>query len=168
MCRGRARRTIGGMPATRPRRTLLIVALFVVLAGVIGGPVAGALDSSGGFVAPGADSEVAVERIQAATGRDPGAGIVLLVESPADAGDVEQRLAALPGVAAADSPRPGLVTAQLVASAEEEDVVRSYGLGANSFVRKPVAYDEFLEAIRTLAVYWLLVNEPPPGDAKAA
>ncbi|MET0819271.1 MAG: MMPL family transporter [Solirubrobacteraceae bacterium] len=112
------------MPATRPRRTLLIVALFVVLAGVIGGPVAGALDSSGGFVAPGADSEVAVERIQAATGRDPGAGIVLLVESPADAGDVEQRLAALPGVAAADSPRPGLVTAQLVASAEEEDVAQ--------------------------------------------
>ncbi|MET0770357.1 MAG: MMPL family transporter [Solirubrobacteraceae bacterium] len=112
------------MPATRPRRTLLIVALFVVLAGVIGGPVAGALDSSGGFVAPGADSEVASERIQAATGRDPGAGIVLLVESPADAGDVEQRLAALPGVAAADSPRPGLVTAQLVASAEEEDVAQ--------------------------------------------
>ena len=56
----------------------------------------------------------------------------------------------------------------LTSSAEEEDVVRSYGLGANSFVRKPVAYDEFLEAIRTLAVYWLLVNEPPPEDAKAA
>ena len=67
-----ARRTIVGMPASRPRRTLLLVALFVVLAGVIGGPLAGALDSSDGFVPPGADSEVAVERIQAATGRDPG------------------------------------------------------------------------------------------------
>jgi uncharacterized membrane protein YdfJ with MMPL/SSD domain len=125
MCRGRPRRTIVGMPASRPRRTLLLVALFVVLAGVIGGPVAGALDSSGGFVAPGADSEVAVERIQDATGRDPGSGLVLLVEAPADADAVAQQVAALPGIAEAGSPRPGLVTAQLYADADGDDVAES-------------------------------------------
>src|SRR5215211_6371550 len=68
--------------AAHPRRTLIAVLLFVVLAGVVGGPIAGALESSGGFVAPGADSEVAVERIEAATGTEPGAGIVLLVDDP--------------------------------------------------------------------------------------
>ena len=52
--------------AARPRRTLIAVLLFVVVAGVVGGPVAGALESSGGFVAPGADSEVAVDRLEAA------------------------------------------------------------------------------------------------------
>ena len=52
----------------------------------------------------------------------------------------------------------------LTSSAEEEDVVRAYGLGANSFVRKPVAYDEFLKAIRTLSLYWMMVNEPPPEN----
>ena len=49
--------------AARPRRTLLIVLLFVIVAGVLGGPVAGALKSEGGFVAPGADSEVATGRM---------------------------------------------------------------------------------------------------------
>src|SRR6266545_3746346 len=68
--------------AARPRRSLLIILLFVVVAGVLGGPVAGALKSSGGFVAPGADSEVAIDRIEAATGREADAGIVLLVAAP--------------------------------------------------------------------------------------
>lgn len=63
-----------------PRRTLAAAFLFVLLGAVFGGPVAGALDSSGGFVTTGADSVSAIEEIEAATGRSPAPGIVLLVE----------------------------------------------------------------------------------------
>ena len=50
----------------------------------------------------------------------------------------------------------------LTTSNEERDVVDSYRLGANSFVRKPVVFDEFVRAVNVLGVYWLLVNEPAP------
>src|SRR4051794_4434838 len=87
--------------AARPRRTLLTVLLFVVVAGVLGGPVAGALKSDGGFVAPGADSQVATDRIAAATGTEAGAGIVLLVRPPTPVrlAAAAQRLAHVPGIA---------------------------------------------------------------------
>jgi two-component system response regulator len=53
----------------------------------------------------------------------------------------------------------------LTSSDAEEDLLRSYRLGANSFVRKPVDFDQFMEAVRELSVYWLLINEPPPKGA---
>ena len=50
----------------------------------------------------------------------------------------------------------------LTSSKEEEDVATSYSLGANSYVRKPVDFIQFTEAIRTLGLFWLLLNESPP------
>lgn len=49
----------------------------------------------------------------------------------------------------------------LTSSKEEQDVVSGYRLRCNSYVRKPVNFDEFLEAARQLGLYWLLLNEPP-------
>jgi two-component system response regulator len=50
----------------------------------------------------------------------------------------------------------------LTSSDEDEDLVQSYGLGANSFIRKPVEFDRFLEAIRQVSLYWLALNQAPP------
>jgi len=51
----------------------------------------------------------------------------------------------------------------LTSSNEEEDMFSGYDLGANSYVRKPVDFDQFKEAIRQLSMYWLILNEAPPA-----
>ncbi len=49
----------------------------------------------------------------------------------------------------------------LTSSKEEQDIIESYRSGCNSYVRKPVDFDQFLDAARQLGLYWLLLNEPP-------
>ena len=51
----------------------------------------------------------------------------------------------------------------MTSSNEDRDLIESYRLGANSYVRKPVDFTEFAEAVRQLGLYWLLLNEAPPG-----
>lgn len=54
----------------------------------------------------------------------------------------------------------------LTSSREETDLIRSYKLGVNAYVVKPVGFREFIEAIQDLGVFWAVLNEPPPGSLK--
>jgi len=54
----------------------------------------------------------------------------------------------------------------LTSSKEEQDLVNSYSLGCNSYILKPVDFDQFRSTVRQLGLYWLVVNEPPPVVGK--
>jgi len=56
----------------------------------------------------------------------------------------------------------------LTSSHEEKDMIRSYQLGVNAYVVKPVDFHEFVNAIKELGVFWAVINEPPPGSVKKA
>lgn len=51
----------------------------------------------------------------------------------------------------------------MTTSKEEDDLVRSYSLGANSYIRKPVDFNQFIDAVRQVGLYWLVLNEPLPA-----
>ena len=61
----------------------------------------------------------------------------------------------------------GLAVIVLTSSREDEDILNSYSLGANAYVRKPVDFSQFTEAVKTLGLFWLLLNESPPPRASA-
>lgn len=56
----------------------------------------------------------------------------------------------------------------LTSSKEETDLARSYALGVNAYVVKPLNFKDFLEAVRELGVFWAVLNEPPPGSHRTA
>lgn len=91
--------------------------------------------------------------------RDPSelpAVILLDIKLPkVDGIDVLRRIKSDPKT----SPLPVVM---LTSSGEQEDLLRSYQLGANSYIRKPVVFEQFVQTVGHLGVYWLLVNEPPP------
>lgn len=55
-----------------------------------------------------------------------------------------------------------LPTVILTSSGEEQDLINGYNLGANSYIRKPVDFDQFIEVVKQLRLYWLVLNEAPP------
>jgi RND superfamily putative drug exporter len=134
-------RTLATRIGSHPRRTLVIVLLFVIVAGAIGAPVAGMLKSSGGFAPGSSDSQRATDLLARASGRAPSPGIVLLVRTPAGArsatsaqrvATVRDRLAGIHGVAGARGPaavsrdgRAELVTGTLSSRADEHDVANA-------------------------------------------
>jgi uncharacterized membrane protein YdfJ with MMPL/SSD domain len=125
----------------QPRRILIGAFVVFIVAAVLGGPVAGQLDSANGFEDPGSSSVAAREAIQRASGLDPAPGIIAVVDTPRGAED-QPRVAQVariaehaPGVAIVHTPadagraliardgRSALVTATLKASADEGEVV---------------------------------------------
>ena len=56
----------------------------------------------------------------------------------------------------------------LTSSQEENDLVRSYELGVNAYVVKPVEFKMFVSAIADLGIFWAVLNEPPPGSLKSS
>ncbi len=124
---------------SRPKRALLITLIVVIVAGALGGPVAGALKGSGGFVPGNSQSQLATNQIEHATGLEPTAGIVLLVATPQGAhaaapriAAVRHQLAGVPGIARTLAPaatardgRHVLVTGTLTASADDKQTAKS-------------------------------------------
>ena len=95
-------------------------------------------------------------------GRDKGNPAVILLDlkmPKLDGLQVLQRIKSEPSLQT-------IPVVMLTTSREEKDLVRSYELGVNAFVVKPVAFEPFISAIQDLGVFWAVVNEPPPGSAK--
>jgi len=66
-------------------------------------------------------------------------------------------------------PRTRIIPVVILTSSKEEcDVFTSYQTGVNSYIQKPVDFDQFREVVKNLGLYWLLVNEPPPRNAAAS
>lgn len=56
----------------------------------------------------------------------------------------------------------------MTSSKEERDLVATYNLGANSYIQKPVDFDQFRETVKTIGLYWLVINQPPVAEKSSA
>lgn len=56
----------------------------------------------------------------------------------------------------------------LTSSREEKDLIESYRLGVNAYIVKPVAFDAFMTSVKSLGLFWAVINEPPPGTVRRA
>ncbi len=96
------------------------------------------------------------------TGREPGQPAVVLLDlklPKVNGLEVLQTVRETPALR-------GLPVVMLTSSQEESDVVRSYDLGVNAYVVKPVEFRQFVAAIADLGMFWAVLNEPPPGSAR--
>ena len=101
------------------------------------------------------DGSEAIEYLFGETASDPPAIVLLDLKLPKVGGiDVLRRIREEPGTRC-------LPVVILTSSSEDEDMVRSYESGANSYVRKPVDFQEFAAAVSQLGLYWLLLNQVP-------
>ena len=91
--------------------------------------------------------------------RPPGHPAVLLLDLKMPKIDGLDVLRALK----ADAQLRTIPVVMLTSSREEQDLVRSYTLGANAYVVKPVDFRSFIDAVRQLGAFWAVINEPPPG-----
>jgi CheY-like chemotaxis protein len=91
--------------------------------------------------------------------RSPGNPAVLLLDLKMPKVDGLDVLRAIK----ADEALKTIPVVMLTSSREEQDLVRSYKLGANAYVVKPVDFRSFIDAVRQLGAFWAVVNEPPPG-----
>lgn len=97
-------------------------------------------------------------------GRDAGNPAVVLLDLKLPKVNGLEVLQAVRG----DPALRSLPVVMLTSSQEENDVVKSYELGVNAYVVKPVAFDRFVSAIGDLGVFWAVLNEPPPGSLRTS
>jgi CheY-like chemotaxis protein len=95
------------------------------------------------------------------SGANPGVVLLDLKMPKMDGLEVLRRMRA-------DSKLDTIPVVMVTSSREERDVVESYALGVNAYVVKPVAFQEFIDAVKSLGLFWAVVNEPPPGSLKKA
>ena len=112
-------------------------------------------------VRDGAETLDYLYRRNAYAGRPPGNPAVLLLDLKMPKVDGLDVLRALK----ADEALKTIPVVMLTSSREEQDLIRSYKLGANAYVVKPVDFRSFIDAVRQLGAFWAVVNEPPPGGA---
>jgi len=111
------------------------------------------------------DGQEAIDYLHGAgnwTGRVPGNPAVILLDLMLPKID---GLEVLEMIRSSDALK-SIPVVMLTSSREEQDLVRSYALGVNAYVVKPVEFNEFVEAIADLGVFWAVLNEPPPGSTR--
>jgi CheY-like chemotaxis protein len=96
-------------------------------------------------------------------GRPAGNPIVVLLDLKMPKVDGLEVLRQLKG----DPALKRIPVVMLTSSREETDLVKSYQLGVNAYVVKPVGFEQFADAIRQLGIFWAVLNEPPPDDKEA-